>query len=101
MVKEAIRHMPRVLIDTTTGRLYDKTRQAEAFEELPIFDELRSSMTTGVDRERIRKEVKGFYQYVMLSHKWQPSEPTFQTVEDTSVPHELQAATFLRARALS
>ena len=85
VVEETIRHMPRVLIDTTTGRLYDKTRQAEAFEELPIFDELRSSMTTGLDCERIEKEVKGFYQYVMLSHKWQASEPTFQMVEDTSV----------------
>ena len=85
VVEETIRHMPRVLIDTTTGRLYDKTRQAEAFEELPTFDELRSSMTTRLDRERIRKDVKGFYQYVMLSHKWQSSEPTFQTVEDTSV----------------
>ena len=85
VVEETIRHMPRVLIDTTTGRLYDKTRQAEAFEELPIFDELRSSMTTGLDCERIEKEVKGFYQYVILSHKWQASEPTFQMVEDTSV----------------
>ena len=84
-MEETIRHMPCVLIDTTTGRLYDRTRQAEAFEELPIFDELRSSMTTRLDHERIQKEVKGFYQYVMLSHKWQPGEPSFQTVEDTSV----------------
>ena len=85
VVEQTIRHMPRMLIDTTTGRLYDKTRQAEAFEELPIFHELRSSMTTGLDRKRIRKEVKGFYRYVMLSHRWQASEPTFQMVEDTSV----------------
>ena len=93
VVEETIRHMPHVLIDTTTGRLYDKTCQAEAFGELPIFDELRSSMTTRLDRERIRKEVKGFYQYVMLSHKWQPSEPTFQTVEDTSVYNLPQSPT--------
>jgi len=77
--------MPRVLIDTITGRLYDKTQQAAAFEELPIYDELRSSMTTQLDRARIEKEVKEFYQYVMLSHKWQAHEPTFQMVENISI----------------
>ena len=79
--------MPRVLIDTETGRLYDKTQQAAAFEELPMYNELRSSMiqTTQLDRARIRREVEEFYRYVMLSHKWQSHEPTFQTVENTSV----------------
>ena len=79
--------MPRVLIDTITGRLYDKTQQATAFEELSIFDELRSSMTTlsQLDHARIRKEVKRFYRYVMLSHRWQPNEPTFQMVENISI----------------
>ena len=84
-VEQTIRDMPRVLIDTLTGRLYDKTQQAAAFEELPIFDELRSSMTTGLDHARIRREVKRFYRYVMLSHRWQPNEPTFQMVENTSI----------------
>ncbi|KAF8550639.1 hypothetical protein OG21DRAFT_1487620 [Imleria badia] len=86
-VEQTVRHMPRVLIDTVTGRLYDKTQQAAAFEELPIFDELRSSMTTQtrLDHSRIRKEVKKFYRYVMLSHQWQPSEPTFQMIENTSI----------------
>ena len=77
--------MPRVLIDTETGCLYDKTRQAAAFEALPVYDELRSSMTTGVDPERIQKEVKDFYRYVMLSHRWDYEEPLFQQVERISV----------------
>jgi len=85
VVEETIRLMPRVLIDTTTGRLYDKTRQAGAFEELPIYNELRSSMTTHVDHARIRREVNKFYRYVMFSHKWQPNEPTFQVVENVSI----------------
>ncbi|KAI9571793.1 hypothetical protein HD554DRAFT_1824610 [Boletus coccyginus] len=85
VVEETIRDMPRVLIDTTTGRLYDKTQQAAAFQELPIYDELRSSMTTRLDHARIRKEVEMFYQYVMLSHRWQAHEPTFQTVENMSI----------------
>ncbi|KAI9567183.1 hypothetical protein HD554DRAFT_1033128 [Boletus coccyginus] len=49
VVEQTIWHMPCVLIDVTTGRLYDKTRQAAAFEELPIYDELRSPMITHVD----------------------------------------------------
>ena len=77
--------MPRVLIDTTTGRLYDKTQQAVAFEKLPIYDELRSSMTTRLDHARIRRAVKKFYRYVMFSHRWQPNEPTFQQVEEISI----------------
>ena len=87
MVELTIRHMSRVLIDTVTGCLYDRIQQAVAFEELPIFDELRSSMTTRtqLDHARIRKEVKRFYRYVMLSHKWQPNEPTFQMVENISI----------------
>ena len=86
-VEQTVRHMPRVLIDTVTGRLYDKTQQATAFEDLPIYDELRSSMTfrTCLDHARIRREVKMFYRYVMLSHRWQPNEPTFQLVENSSI----------------
>ncbi|KAF8547583.1 hypothetical protein OG21DRAFT_1424542, partial [Imleria badia] len=29
--------------------------------------------------------VTKFYRYVMLSHRWQPHEPTFQMVENTSI----------------
>ncbi|KAI9461360.1 hypothetical protein HD554DRAFT_1521119 [Boletus coccyginus] len=91
VVEETIRDMPRVLIDTTTGRLYDKSQQAAAFQELPIYDELRSSMTTQLDRARIQKEVEQFYQYAMLSHRWQLHEPTFQIVENNSI-YELPAS---------
>ncbi|KAG6379593.1 hypothetical protein JVT61DRAFT_10098 [Boletus reticuloceps] len=84
-IERTIYLMPRVLIDTTTGRLHDKIHQAAAFEGLLIYDELRSSMTTKLDHARIQREVKKFYRYVMLSHKWQPSEPTFQTVENISI----------------
>ena len=58
VIQQIIRHMPRVLIDTITGRLYDKAQQAAAFEELPVYDELQSSMTSRLDNARIRREVK-------------------------------------------
>ena len=85
VIEETIRHMPRILIDTKTGRLYDKARQAAAFEALPVYDELRSSMTTGLDPGRIQKEVKAFYCYVMFSHRWDYGESLFQRVENISV----------------
>ena len=85
VIEEAIRHMPRVLIDTETGCLYDKARQAAAFEALPVYDELRSSMTTRLDLGRIQEEVKEFYRYVMFSHRWEHGEPLFQRVENISV----------------
>ena len=85
--------MPRVLIDTTTGRLHDRTQQAKAFEALPVFNELVSSMTTEekIDYGRISREVKEFYRYVMFSHKWEHGEPLFQHVEHIAV-YELQAS---------
>ena len=83
--------MPRVLIDTETGHLYDKARQAAAFEALPVYDELRSSMTTRLDPERIQKEVEEFYRYVMFSHRWDYEESLFQRVENISV-YDLEAS---------
>ena len=85
MVAMAVSCMPRVLIDTTTGQLCDRTQLAEAFETLPIFNELISSMTTRVDKGHIWSEVKRFYQYVMLSHKWEDGEPLFRKVELVTV----------------
>ena len=91
IVEETVRDMPRVLIDTTTGRLYDTTQQADAFVELPIYFELISSMTTELDYAYIQKVVKEFYRYAMLSHRWQRNEPTFQLVGTTSI-YELAAS---------
>ena len=78
-------HSPRVLIDTTTGQLCDRTRLAEASETHPVFNELTSSMTTKVDKARIWSEVVRFYQYVMLSHKWEDGVPLFRKVKLATV----------------
>jgi hypothetical protein len=80
IVQRTIRHSPRVLINTTTGRLQNKAEQASAFMSLPIVDELVSSMTTRIDRGRIKREVRQFFRYVMLSHKWEENEPLFHQV---------------------
>ena len=80
IVQRTRRHLPRVLINTTTGRLHDRAEQPSAFESLPIFNELVSSMTTRVDNARIKREVRQYFRYVMLSHKWEDNEPLFQKV---------------------
>jgi len=63
-----------------TGRLYGKAEQAAAFESLSMFNELISSMTTRTDYVRIKREVRQYFRYVMLSHKWEENEPLFQQV---------------------
>ncbi|KAN0101193.1 hypothetical protein V8E55_001177, partial [Tylopilus felleus] len=85
IVQRAIRHSPRILIDTTTGRLQSKAEQEAAFMSLPIVNELVSSMITRVDRRRIKREVRQFFRYVMLSHTWEENEPLFQLVVQMAV----------------
>jgi hypothetical protein len=79
-IQDAIRDSPRVLLNTTSGRLCDKSEQAVAFESLPIFTELVSSMTTYIDHARIKQEVTKYYRYAMFSHKWEDNEPLFEKV---------------------
>ena len=72
--------MPRVLLNTASGRLRSKAEQASAFEYLPVFNELVSSTTTRIDYVRIKREVRLYFRYVMLSHRWEDNEPLFQQV---------------------
>ena len=37
-------------------------------------------MTTRIDKARIKREVRQYFRYVMLSHKWEDNEPLFQEV---------------------
>ena len=80
IVQRTIRRFPLVLINTTTGRLHNRAEQASAFESQSIFKELVSSMTTRIDYVRIKREVRQYFRYVMLSHKWEENEPLFHEV---------------------
>ena len=79
-IQDAIRDSPRVLINTISGRLFDKSEQAVSFESLPVFGELISSMTTYIDYVRIQNDVAEYYRYAMFSHKWEVNEPLFDKV---------------------
>ena len=63
-----------------SGRLLQKSEQADAFESLPAFNKLISSMTTQIDRTQIKQNVAEYYRYGMFSHKWEASEPLFKEV---------------------
>lgn len=71
IIDTTLSRVPRFFIDTTTNRQLDRKQQAEAFETLPIFNELVSSMTIELDDVRIQREVKQFYRYMVISRKWE------------------------------
>ncbi|KAF8126560.1 hypothetical protein EV363DRAFT_1434140 [Boletus edulis] len=90
-VQDAIRDSPRVLINTISGRLVDKSEQVSASEPFPVFNKLISSMTTNIDRARIEQDVTEYYRYAMFSHKWDDNEPLFEKVKDIAV-YDLEAS---------
>ena len=79
-IENAIRESPPVLLNTDSGRLLDKSKQARSFESQPVFWELISSMTTHIDHARIEREVTAYYRYATFSHKWDDNEPLFEKV---------------------
>ena len=78
-----------MLIDTVSGHLLHKLEQANAFESLPEFNKLISSMTTRIDHVQIKQDVTKYYRYGMFSHKWEKREPLFKEVIDKDI-YELE-----------
>ena len=89
VVQDAIRDSPRVLINTLSGQLCDKSQQAASFESHAVFNKLVSSMTTCINDVHINHNVTEYYRYGMFSHKWEVDEPLFEQVIRTVV-HELE-----------
>lgn len=82
---------PFRLLDTTSGRLCDAGERKRLFTEDPIFQELVSSMTTQLHQERIDTVTRRYFQYVMLSHRWEAKELELADVLDKSI-YELDAS---------
>ncbi|KAH0826106.1 hypothetical protein J3R83DRAFT_5865, partial [Lanmaoa asiatica] len=99
-VKRIQRDAPLVLINTETGRLYDKHERMDEFEADPKFKELVASTMTSLDRSRIRQTVREYFRYATFSHTWEGAEPLFHDVLRESVrklaasPTVLKLATF-------
>jgi hypothetical protein len=82
---------PFRLLDTTSGRLCDAVERRTIFTEDPIFQELVSSMTTRLHQERIDTVTRRYFQYVMLSHRWEAKELELADVLEKSI-YELDAS---------
>ena len=82
---------PYRLIDTTSGRLCDAEKRRSIFTGDSAFQQLISSMATQLDQERIETVTNQYFQYVMLSHRWEAEELGLPDVLNKSV-YELDAS---------
>lgn len=86
-IHDHMENTPTRLLDTSTGYLYDKKAQTNAFKASTEYKELLSSSTKPADLQtgRIRKVVAKYFDYVMLSHKWEEKEPLLDDIWGKSV----------------
>ena len=89
IIQKTTQRSPRVLIDLTDGRLRNREERTAAFESSRMFKKLVSSTTTRPDLVRTNREVRKYFRYVMLSHRWEANEPLYQQVID-EVVYELK-----------
>jgi hypothetical protein len=80
-------NFPPRLLDTSSGRLCDRDAQINAFEVTSTYSKLLSSTMrdTNLRMERIHDVVETFFQYVMLSHRWEAKELPLNEVQDRNV----------------
>ncbi|KAG2335443.1 hypothetical protein BDR05DRAFT_1006807, partial [Suillus weaverae] len=74
---------PLRVLDTTTGILCDREAQIRTFKSSIEYRELVSSTITRQDiqMKRVEEVVKSYFQYVMLSHRWEGKEPLLQDIQ--------------------
>ncbi|OAX34764.1 hypothetical protein K503DRAFT_420176 [Rhizopogon vinicolor AM-OR11-026] len=82
-----LENVPHRLINTSTGHLCDQQAQIHAFETSAGYKELVSSMMKygSLRSERIQNVVLMFFQYAMLSHRWEGQEPLLHDIQGKSV----------------
>ncbi|KAG2158177.1 uncharacterized protein EDB93DRAFT_1325352 [Suillus bovinus] len=78
---------PLRIIDTTTGLLCDREMQIRTFKMSIEYKELVSSTITHPDiqMKRIEEVVMTYFQYVMLSHRWEDEEPLLQDIQGEDI----------------
>ncbi|KAG0705636.1 hypothetical protein DFH29DRAFT_996722 [Suillus ampliporus] len=78
---------PLRVLDTTTGLICDREAQILAFKTSIEYKELVSSTITHSDlpTKRIEDMVMRYFQYAMLSHRWEGTEPLLEDIQDNVV----------------
>ncbi|KAG2363744.1 hypothetical protein BDR07DRAFT_888500 [Suillus spraguei] len=87
VIRARMEYTPTRLLDTSTGRLYNRNAQIEAFKTSAEYKELLSLITkrAGLHMEPIREVVVKYFGYVMLSHRWEGQEPQLDDIQGKSV----------------
>ncbi|KAG0708295.1 heterokaryon incompatibility protein-domain-containing protein [Suillus ampliporus] len=82
-----LENAPLCAIDTFTGHLCDQQAQIDAFMKSTEYKEiLSSSMTHGLlQTEPIRQAVAKYFDWAMLSHRWDRKEPRLHDIQDNDV----------------
>jgi hypothetical protein len=80
-------NVPPRLVDTSTGHLCDREAQINAFKTTMEYKKLLSLMMKHADIRMglIQAVVAKFFQFVMLSHRWEGKEPLLHEIQDRSV----------------
>ncbi|KAG2126787.1 uncharacterized protein EDB93DRAFT_1272949 [Suillus bovinus] len=79
---------PLRVLDTTTGLLCVQDTQISTFKMSTEYKELVSSTIVHVDLQKmghIKEVVKRYFQYAMLSHRWEGKEPLLQDIQGKDV----------------
>ncbi|KAG1848654.1 heterokaryon incompatibility protein-domain-containing protein [Suillus subluteus] len=87
IIKAQLDDVPHRLINTSTGRLCDRGVQINAFRTSAEYKELLSSTMKHADlqMERIQDVVAMYFRYVMLSHRWEGTEPSLHDIRGKEV----------------
>ncbi|KAG1726891.1 uncharacterized protein EDB91DRAFT_1228995 [Suillus paluster] len=85
---------PLRLLNTATGLLCDREAQISTFKTSAEYNELLFSLTmkhTHIRMERITEVVAAYFRCVMLSHRWEGTEPLLHDIKD-KVVYEIKEA---------
>ncbi|KAG1740024.1 hypothetical protein EDB19DRAFT_1908622 [Suillus lakei] len=88
IAESVLSEIPLRLINTRNGKMYSGTTLITKFEESEIFHSLLTLTTTRSmlkQEQYINEEVRNFFAYVMLSHRWEGVEPVFKDVAEGGV----------------
>ncbi|KAG6334669.1 hypothetical protein ID866_4418 [Astraeus odoratus] len=82
--KAIVEVLPTHLINTIDGRLYERSALRDHFMSSETCSHLVSLMRTKtlVNTEFIKEVVQTYFQYAMLSHRWETYEPLFHNLSD-------------------
>ncbi|KAG1797426.1 uncharacterized protein HD556DRAFT_255574 [Suillus plorans] len=83
VINAQLDNAPLRVLDTATGLLCDRETQIRTFKTSIEYKELVSStiMHPDIQMKRIEEVVMTYFQYAMLSHRWEGEEPLLKDIQ--------------------